>query len=92
MQAQEDGNCPRRAYQSLFRAIKVQVTLAALSSDDVAYRRIKPVPAINHTLQILVKRCQEVTREALKMQRQCSAALLAVFAIAYTVFSCGENR
>jgi hypothetical protein len=35
-----------------------------------------------------VKRFQEATFEALKVQRVCSAALLAIFAISYTVFGC----
>ncbi len=52
----------------------------------MACYRVEQLPAVNHFLQICVKQCQELTLEAIKMQRPCSAALLAVFAIAYAVF------
>jgi hypothetical protein len=42
----------------------------------------KRCPGFNDKLQITVKRSQKVTREAFSMQRICSAALLAVVAIA----------
>jgi hypothetical protein len=62
-----------------------------LGSDGVARRLIDSLPATNQALQINFKRRQELTPEALTMQRVCSAALLAVFAIAYAVFSCVKN-
>jgi len=40
------------------------------------------VPLPNDQLQLRVKRCQELTLEALKVQRICSAALFAILAIA----------
>jgi hypothetical protein len=60
--------------------------LVDLGSDSVARRLVESLPAINQALQFNVKRCQEVTLDALKMQRICRAALLPVVAIAY-VFS-----
>ena len=53
-------------------------------------RMVNPLPSYDQPLQISVKRCQELTLEALKMQRICSAALLAVFAIADAFSSCLE--
>jgi hypothetical protein len=47
---------------------------------------------LKHALQISVKRCQKLPPEALKMQRPCSAALSAVFAIAYAVVGYIEIR
>src|ERR1051326_5373849 len=67
-----------------------KILLGHLVSDGVAGRCVEMLPPINQTLQISVKRCQEVTLEALKMQRPCSVASLAVFAIPYNRITCGE--
>jgi hypothetical protein len=66
--------------------------LANLVGNGVARRLVESLPGFNQALQINVKRCQELTLEALEMQRICSAALLAILAIAYAVFSCDRIR
>jgi hypothetical protein len=50
------------------------------------------IPEVEEPLKICVKRRQDVTLDALRMQRICSAAPLAVFAIAEAVGGYADIR
>ena len=70
------------------RGLEELALVADQSGNRIPDRRWYRIPATDDTLQIGVKRRQQVPPEALYMQRICSAALLTVFAIANGVKSC----